>query len=307
MDEPRHDVASKTDTEPVTERSVAPRPSRNAYRSLRWPLLPLLLAAGVVAGAIVALRQMRPTWPRLADHEFTVSVDDADSGGDASREQADDNLERRFAASRKRMVELQLRGRDITDSQVLAAMNKVPRHRFVPQELRPVAYIDSPLPIGEGQTISQPYIVGLMTQLARPRPNKKALDVGTGSGYQAAVLAETCDQVYSIEIIDSLARSADKRLEDLGYKNITVRHGDGYRGWKEQAPFDLVIVAAAPGEVPEPLIEQLAVGGRLVIPVGSEFWQTLLVIEKKRDGTIDRRHVAPVAFVPMTGEAERKD
>jgi protein-L-isoaspartate(D-aspartate) O-methyltransferase len=146
-----------------------------------------------------------------------------------------------------------------------------------------------------------------MTQLARTGPQKKALDVGTGSGYQAAVLAETCRHVYSIEIVEPLAKSADKRLKDLGYKNITVRHGDGYRGWKQHAPFDLIIVAAAPKEVPQPLVEQLAAGGRLVIPVGPKFGQELIVIEKRADGTVDRRRVAPVAFVPMTGEAEQRD
>ncbi len=218
-----------------------------------------------------------------------------------------DPVDQRGAHQRLRMVEEQLRGRDITDQRVLDAMRRVPRHRFVAETHRDLAYTDQPLPIGHGQTISQPYIVALMTQLARTQPNARALDVGTGSGYQAAVLAELVETVYSIEIVCPLADQARDRLKSLGYRNIEVRCGDGYRGSPEHAPFDLIIVAAAPQHIPQPLIEQLAPGGRMVIPVG-RWYQNLIVVEKQRDGSIRKSVVAPVAFVPMTGEARnRKD
>ena len=201
------------------------------------------------------------------------------------------------------MVRDQLRGRDIDDPVVLEAMKEVPRHEFVAKELRELAYSDQPLPIESGQTISQPYIVALMTQLAEPKADSKVLDVGTGSGYQAAVLAEIADQVNSIEIIEELAETAKARLQRLGYHNVAVRTGDGYAGWPEQAPFDLIIVAAAPDHVPQPLIDQLAVGGKLIIPVGGNY-QELMVIRKREDGEVTRDAVAPVRFVPMTGAAE---
>lgn len=208
--------------------------------------------------------------------------------------------------ARQRMIDRDLRRRGVRDRRVLEAMARVPRHQFVPPDQIPYAYEDRPLPIGHGQTISQPYIVAFMTELARPRPESKALDIGTGSGYQAAILAELCKEVYSIEILDPLAQEAKKRLEDLGYKNITVRTGDGYLGWPDKAPFDLILVAAAPDHVPKPLVDQLAPGGRLVIPVGRHWWsQELLVIEKQPDGTIQQRSVATVAFVPMTGKAQQ--
>jgi protein-L-isoaspartate(D-aspartate) O-methyltransferase len=207
-----------------------------------------------------------------------------------------------YAREREWMVEWQLRGRDITDQRVLDAMRKVPRHKFMPESMRGLAYMDKPLPIGEGQTISQPYIVALMTQLAEPTTQSRALDIGTGSGYQAAVLAELVDHVYSIEILKPLANAARERLASLGYGDVEVRCGDGYRGWPEHAPFGIIIVAAAPEHVPRPLIDQLSAGGRLIIPIG-ECSQYLTVVEKKRDGSIDTTYVAPVAFVPMTGEA----
>ena len=207
--------------------------------------------------------------------------------------------------ARQRMIDRDLRARGIQDRRVLEAMARVPRQRFVPPDQVPYAYDDRPLPIGYGQTISQPYIVALMTELARPTPESKALDIGTGSGYQAAILAELCKEVYSIEILDPLAQEAKKRLQELGYKNVAVRTGDGYQGWPEKAPFDLIIVAAAPDHVPQPLVDQLAPGGRLVIPVGRHWWsQELLVIEKQPDGSIRQRSVASVAFVPMTGKAQ---
>ena len=215
--------------------------------------------------------------------------------------QADDDAHRQRRLS---MVEQQLMARDIDDQRVLDAMRRVPRHLFVPRERQRLAYIDSALPIGHRQTISQPYIVALMTQLGRPTPTAKALDIGTGSGYQAAILAELVAQVYSIEILEPLAREAKTRLDQLGYKNIQVRHGDGYRGWPEQAPFDLILVAAAPDHVPQALVEQLKPGGQMVIPVGASY-QDLLLIEKAADGTISQRNITPVIFVPMTGEAEK--
>ena len=202
------------------------------------------------------------------------------------------------------MVNDQLVSRGFTDRAVLDAMGRVPRHRFVPEQWQSRAYADGPLPIGDGQTISQPYIVALMTQLARPMADSKVLDVGTGSGYQAAVIAEIVDQVYSIEINETLADHARQLLEELGYDNVHVRCGDGYRGWPEQAPFDAILVAAAPDHVPETLVDQLATGGRLIVPVGKAA-QTLMVIEKRTDGSITRRGVAPVAFVPMTGLADQ--
>jgi len=202
------------------------------------------------------------------------------------------------------MVRQQMESRDIHDPRVRAAMRKVPRHKFVPRALQSVAYADCALPIEQGQTISQPYIVALMTQLGLPGPKDRALDVGTGSGYQAAILAELVEKVYSIEILRPLAESASERLEKLGYRNVQVRCGDSYRGWSEQAPFDVILVAAAPDHIPPPLIDQLAPNGRLVIPVGTSR-QELLVVEKGATGKAHRRKVVPVAFVPMTGEAPR--
>ena len=212
----------------------------------------------------------------------------------------------RYQKMRRAMVSEQLNSRGVNDQKVLDAMGRVPRELFVPERLRESAYADRPLPIGHGQTISQPLIVAMMTQLSRPTPSAKALDVGTGSGYQAAILAELVDEVYSIEILKPLADEARNRLQSLGYKNVEVRHGDGYRGWPEQAPFDLIIAAAAPDHVPEPLVEQLKPGGQLVLPVGGRFFQRLVVIEKQIDGTTVRRNIEAVAFVPMTGEAESK-
>ncbi|MBN1395705.1 MAG: protein-L-isoaspartate(D-aspartate) O-methyltransferase [Pirellulales bacterium] len=202
------------------------------------------------------------------------------------------------------MVAEQLADRDITDRRVLEVMGRVPRHLFVPEGLRDQAYEDHPLPIGLDQTISQPYIVALMTQLVRPTAESRALEVGVGSGYQSAVLGELCKEVYGVEILRPLAEEAENRLAELGYKNVVVRCGDGYRGWPERAPFDVILVTAAPEHVPEPLVEQLAVGGRLVIPVG-RYFQELWLIEKLPDGEVKRTALVPVQFVPMTGEAER--
>ena len=215
--------------------------------------------------------------------------------------------EAEFARQRAAMVKTQLAERDITNKIVLEAMGRVPRHRFVLPRWEAAAYEDGPLPINAGQTISQPYIVALMTQLADPKPGDRVLDIGTGSGYQAAVLAEIGAQVYSIEIVPELAAEAKKRLAELKYDKVEVRAGDGYRGWPEKAPFKAIILAAAAPKIPEPLIEQLAAGGKLVIPVGEEGGvQELLVITKQPDGSVKRETVAPVAFVPMTGEVRKQ-
>lgn len=206
-----------------------------------------------------------------------------------------------FAADRALMVDATVAARGVTDRVVLSAMRTVPRHLFVPPEFARLAYSDQALPIGHDQTISQPYIVALMTELADLGPRERVLEVGTGSGYGAAVLASVADSVYTIEILEPLAASAAARLDSLGYGNVVVRHGDGYRGWHERAPFDAVVVTAAPDHVPEPLLSQLATGGRLVIPVG-DFHQELLCISRTAHGDVERT-VIPVRFVPMTGEA----
>ncbi len=205
---------------------------------------------------------------------------------------------------RQEMVATQLRSRDIWDRRVLEAMGKVPRHEFVPQAVRHFAYEDHPLPIGLGQTISQPYIVALMTQLADPKEGARALEIGTGSGYQAAVLAELVDQVYTIEIVPELARRSGALLQRLGYENVHARAGDGYLGWPEAAPFDVILVTAAAGRVPEPLQQQLAEGGRLVIPVGDPGTVQKLLLLTKEEGKIRRQNVLAVRFVPMTGKVQ---
>jgi protein-L-isoaspartate(D-aspartate) O-methyltransferase len=209
-----------------------------------------------------------------------------------------------FTIQRARMVETQLRARGITDKRVLAAMGRVERHRFVPGPYRAEAYQDHPLPIGAGQTISQPYIVALMTALLELKGKEKILEIGTGSGYQAAVLAEIAAEVYTMEIIPALAESAGTLLKEMGYTNIRVRAGDGYRGWPGAAPFDGIVVTAAPDHVPEPLLQQLKEGGRLVIPVGTGL-QHLKKITKSR-GNVETVDVIPVRFVPLTGSGAVK-
>ena len=213
-----------------------------------------------------------------------------------------------FAPLRKRMVHDQLSGtwRAITNAQVLAVMEKVPRHEFVPEPLRQHAYDDGPLPIGYGQTISQPYIVAFMTEQLDPQPTDRILEIGTGSGYQAAVLAELVKEVYTIEIVEPLAQRATADLGRLGYTNIHVRAGDGYKGWAEAAPFDAIIVTCAPENVPRPLVEQLRDGGRMIIPIGPDGFQSLILLQKT-GGKLLTRDVLPVRFVPMTGEARRTE
>jgi protein-L-isoaspartate(D-aspartate) O-methyltransferase len=208
------------------------------------------------------------------------------------------------AARRARMVETQIVSRGVRDPRVLEAVREVPRELFVDPSERARAFDDTPLPIAGNQTISQPYIVALMTQLLDLGPDEKVLEIGTGSGYQSAVLSRLCREVYSIEIVPELAHSAADRLKKLGFDNVTVREGDGYRGWPEKAPFDGVIVTAAPERIPEPLIEQLAPGGRMVIPVGGLF-QELKVFRKDASGRVTEEAILPVRFVPMTGEVAK--
>ena len=214
-----------------------------------------------------------------------ASADDPDTG---------------FVQARSEMVRLQIEARGVTDSLVLKAMREVPRHEFVPEEYRHSAYADHPLPIGEGQTISQPYIVGLMTELLLLDGDEKILEIGTGSGYQAAVLGELAAEVYSIEIVEPLGKRSRTLLREMGYENITVIIGDGYQGLEEQAPFDAIIVTCAPPEIPRPLLDQLAEGGRMVIPVGKYFQELLLI--QKYEGELTQTSIIPVRFVPMTGE-----
>jgi len=198
-------------------------------------------------------------------------------------------------------------GRAALSARVMAAMAKVPRHEFVPASQVANAYANRPLPIGLGQTISQPYIVALMTDLMEVKPGDRVLEIGTGSGYQAAVLAALAGTVYTIEIVEPLAREAGERLSRLGYRNVVTRIGDGYQGWPGEAPFDSIMVTAAPREVPQPLIDQLKPGGRLVVPVGGQIaGQSLLLIEKQANGTVTRRNVLAVRFVPLTDKAGRQ-
>jgi protein-L-isoaspartate(D-aspartate) O-methyltransferase len=211
-----------------------------------------------------------------------------------------------YEAARNKMVDDTIVSRGIKDPRVIAAMRKVHRHRLVPPDLQPRAYEDNPLPIGFEQTISQPYVVAAMTEAAQLGPGEKVLEIGTGSGYQAAVLAELGDvEVYSIEIVEPLAQRTHKLLDRMGYTKLHLRIGDGYKGWPEAAPFDAIIVTAAPERIPQPLIDQLAIGGRLVIPVGKEGDQDLRVITRGKDGTTTES-LFPVRFVPMTGEAQQQ-
>ncbi|HJR61143.1 MAG TPA: protein-L-isoaspartate(D-aspartate) O-methyltransferase [Vicinamibacterales bacterium] len=207
---------------------------------------------------------------------------------------------RDWTTDRHRMVAEQLRARDIRDERVLRAMERVPRHQFVPENVRGGAYADMPLPIGHDQTISQPYIVGFMTEALDVQPDHHVLEIGTGSGYQAAVLAELARDVYTIEIVEPLARTARERLASLGYKNVHVRAGNGYAGWPEQAPFDRIIVTAAPDEVPPALIQQLKIGGLMAIPIGTAV-QELRILRRTPEG-MQTLKTLPVRFVPMTGK-----
>jgi len=201
------------------------------------------------------------------------------------------------------MVTKQIENRGIRDPRVLAAMRQVPRHEFIPQEFRESAYEDRPVGIGHGQTISQPYIVAFMTEQLAPKPADRILEVGTGSGYQAAILSKLVTDVFSIEIVPELAERAGNTLKRLGFDNVRTKAGDGYQGWPERAPFDAIIVTCAPDHIPNPLVSQLKEGGRMIIPVGNLGDQSLYLLEK-REGKIERKAVLPVRFVPMTGKAQ---
>ena len=226
-----------------------------------------------------------------------MAPDDCTPGGGPSQDA--------FRQTRQAMVAEQIAARGVKDPRVLDAMRTVPRHEFVPAASRDDAYLDSPLPIGHGQTISQPYIVALMTELARPSPTDRVLEVGTGSGYQAAVISRLVARVFSVELVEPLAESAAAVLRRLGYANVTVRSGDGYLGWPDEAPFDVIVVTAAPEAVPAALVAQLKPGGRLVVPVGPVHdVQDLQLIEKDAAGRVSTRSVIPVRFVPMRARSE---
>ena len=242
---------------------------------------------------------MRQTRPWLAILVAALAVEAAAQAPVGVRPKPDP-----FEAARERMVRDDIAAGGVTDERVLAAMRATPRHEFVPGPQRNLAYFDMSLPIGEAQTISGPFVVAYMTEQLEPRPTDKVLEIGTGSGYQAAVLAPLVRAVYSIEINEKLGDKAAKTLERLGYKNIVTRIGDGFRGWPEHAPFDKIIVTCSPEDVPRPLVEQLAEGGRMVIPVGERYDQTLVLLTK-REGRLEREALVPSLFVPMTGTAEQ--
>lgn len=240
------------------------------------------LAALILLGAMCLLRSQEPSLSRDQWYERGYST--------------------RFPGTvSAAMVERQLRARGISDARILRTMASVPREKFVPKELRNSAYDDRPLSIGYGQTISQPFIVAFMTEQIQPKANQRVLEIGTGSGYQAAVLSGLVAEVYTIEIVRPLAQRAEALLRELDYKNVHVKAGDGYKGWPEHAPFDSIIVTAAPDHVPPPLIEQLKEGGRMIIPVGGKGWQKLYLLEK-RGGQVKQTAVIPVKFVPLTRE-----
>lgn len=211
-----------------------------------------------------------------------------------------------YVQKRQAMIENDIKGRGIKDQRVLNVMGKIPRHLFVDEHIRNRAYGDHPLPIGEGQTISQPYVVALMTEALQLKPSDRVLEIGTGSAYQAAVLAGIVKEVCTVEIRKSLAQRAEKRIKDFGYANIKVKYGDGYYGWEEFAPFDAIIITAAVNHIPPPLIRQLKEGGRLILPLGSTVYYQTLTLATKRKGELDVEQMGAVAFVPMIGESEKK-
>jgi protein-L-isoaspartate(D-aspartate) O-methyltransferase len=234
---------------------------------------------------------------------FCLACGNGNSEGPETGEKPTNEQVDPFTKAREQMVNQQIVRRGVKDEKVLAAMRKVPRHKFVPSVQVPHSYEDRPLPIGHGQTISQPYIVAVMTELLKPNDKMKALEVGTGSGYQAAILAEIVEEVKTIEIIKALGNSAKKRLENMEYKNIEVKVADGYYGWEEHAPFDIIIVTAAVDHIPPALMKQLKPGGRLVIPIGPPFTvQDLVLVKKSEKGEFTTEHIFPVRFVPLTGK-----
>jgi protein-L-isoaspartate(D-aspartate) O-methyltransferase len=255
---------------------------KSPKRLILWTALAVVAILGLWAGYVVLSR------PRGRQEALPTAI--------ATRQRSDRPEER------MKMVDVQIRGRGITDQDVLTAMETVPRHEFVPEEYQAQAYTDRPLPIGYGQTISQPYIVALMTELLQLKDNDRVLEIGTGSGYQAAILSQIVSEVYTVEIVEPLASEARARLADLGYSNVHVLNADGYYGWKQEAPYDAIIVTCAPDHIPQPLVQQLADGGKLVIPVGPPGgYQTLWQISKEGN-EVKKRNVTGVLFVPLTGE-----
>ena len=268
---------------------------------------------GVVLGVLVtacgdrdrgADTSRRPNLPKADAPREKTTTPRATGAKVATHLAADRAAALERAAERTAMVERQLVGRDIRDQRVLDAIRRVPRHLFVPENRRRAAYADQPLPIGLRQTISQPYIVAYMTQALKLHRHDRVLEIGTGSGYQAAILAELVREVFTIEIIPELGQRSRKLLTDLGYQNIHVRVGDGYQGWPDKAPFDAIIVTAAPPKLPQPLLAQLKIGGRMIIPIGNAR-QELVFIRRTEKG-YERNTMLPVVFVPMTGEAQRR-
>jgi protein-L-isoaspartate(D-aspartate) O-methyltransferase len=269
---------------------------------------------------LVAIVMVGGVWILKSGTESAVTLAAQDKKADANRALADVNEQGEKVArpdhnhpafkeridERKRMVATQIRARDVKDPNVLKAMQIVPRHAFMPSSQRRYAYGDYPLPIEHGQTISQPYIVAFMTEALKLRPGSKVLEIGTGSGYQAAVCGEIAREVYTIEIVKGLAKTAQERLKKLGYKNVFIKAGDGFFGWPDKAPFDAIIGTAAAKRIPEPLLEQLRPGGRMIIPTGSTLgFQHLVLITKDAKGKIHKSKVMPVRFVPMTGEVQK--
>ncbi len=259
--------------------------------------------AAALSAIVVVLFLVSPSEPQPAPTTPAPSVEQPQQSEETSAQtdeqpvRSDERLEERMS-----MVDSQIRRRGVTDLEVLAAMERVPRHEFVPQEFKSQSYADRPLPIGYGQTISQPYIVALMTEHLQLKSTDRVLEIGTGSGYQAAILAEIVAEVYTIEIIEALAVEASERLHRLGYANVYTLHADGYYGWEEHAPFDAIIVTAAPDHIPQPLVQQLKDGAKLVIPVGPPGgYQTLWEVTKTGE-KFTKRNVTGVLFVPLTGE-----
>lgn len=286
-------------------------------RELRSSALPLLLSLLCTLLAVgLALRvasadgsQRQQTGPR----QKSEKNEPAEQAGDPNEKRPlrpthDHRAFGERIEEREQMVKRQIEWREVNDPNVLKAMRTVPRHAFMPARQRTYAYADTPLPIGHAQTISQPYIVAFMTEALRLDPNATVLEIGTGSGYQAAVCAEIAKEVYSIEIVEPLAKSAAKLLKTLGYRNVFVRAGDGYYGWPEKAPFDAIIGTAAAERIPRPLTEQLKIGGRMILPVEGKFgFQHLILVTKDERGRLRQKNVMPVRFVPMTGDIQRPE
>jgi protein-L-isoaspartate(D-aspartate) O-methyltransferase len=265
-----------------------------------------LLAGVVIVSALIFTSSVFAEGDQESETPETAAPEQAneDKGEDKPSDEESPFTERK--EERLRMVERQIASREVSDPDVLEAMRTIPRHRFVPEAHKDAAYTDQPLPIGHGQTISQPYIVAYMTEQLELDYGEKVLEIGTGSGYQAAVLAAITNNVYTIEIIEPLAETAEEQFEELGLTSIKTKTGDGYYGWEEYSPFDAIIVTAAAGHVPPPLIKQLKSGGRIVIPVGGVYQvQTLMLITKQEDGSARSRQLLPVRFVPMTGRAQK--